>query len=115
VSTPAPVDAIRDRLRTDLRAAMRARDRDVTAALRGALAAVDGAEAVPAAGHEASVGHLGEAARATLTEQDIVEALTAELREHQRAADLYRGHGDHDTAAAMQTRADTVARFLPPT
>lgn len=110
-----PVDHTRDQLRTALRDAMRARDRDAVAALRGAMAALDGAEAVPAEGHEASIGHLGEVPRGSLTQDDVVRALVAERTEHQRAADLYRDRGDDATADAMQARADTVARFLPTT
>ncbi len=108
------VERTREQLRVALRDAMRARDREVTTALRGALAALDGAEAVSPRGHEPTIGHLGETPRATLTATDVAVALTAELREHQRAAASYRDLGDDATAATMQARADTVARFLPP-
>jgi predicted TIM-barrel fold metal-dependent hydrolase len=47
--SPVGNAAIRDRLQTALRAALRARDKTAASALRSALAAIDNASAVPAA------------------------------------------------------------------
>lgn len=106
-------DVLRTELRTALHDAMRSRDRDAVTALRGAIAAIDGAETVPMDGHEATVGRLGEVARRPLTLTDLTQALSAEVDEHERAASFHRERGDVDLAIGFETRARTVASFLP--
>lgn len=108
-----PADHARTHLRAALRDAMRARESAATAAIRGALAAIDQAEAVPAEGHEASVGTLEDVARRRLTAEDVTAVLRAEREEHERAESLYRDRGDEVTADAMHVRATTIARLLP--
>jgi 2'-5' RNA ligase len=91
-----PSEGLRDRLRTGLRHAMRARYRDAVAAIRSALAAVDNAEAVPldpndhrhrAGAIEGAAVGLGaaEVDRQSLTEADVVAIVTREVQEREHA------------------------------
>lgn len=92
---------------------MRARDRGTAAALRGALSAIDQAEAVAADGHEATIGALGDVARRELTTADVTRVLRAEIVEHERAAAFHRERGEDDRAGVLMAQARAVARFLP--
>ena len=90
--------SIADLLRTELRAAMRARDRLRTGVLREALAAIDNAGAVPLTDeHRAGaiehtvVGRSADVARRELTEDEV------------RA--VVRREADERFAAAAQVRA----------
>ena len=116
-------DSVRARLRAALPAAMKARDRAAVAAIRSTLAAIDNAEAVdaeaPVVEHAriaGSAGELGagEAARATLTEQQVRDIVEQEAAERRSAADEYAGHGRDEQAAQLRAEADLVASFLAP-
>lgn len=117
---PSENQSIRDLLRRALTEAMRARDRAAVSAYRQTMAAIDNAEAVPidvmarAGAVEAAVG-LGaaEAARRTLTEDEIRAIVATEIDELRRAAaELAATCPDH--AAARVEDAERLSALLSP-
>lgn len=106
---------IRERLRSALTTAMRARDRDALAAYRHALAAIDNAEAVvppggiPSAGaveHAATGLGAAEVPRRELSDADVRAVVEGEIAEHRHAARLLAAHAGeradgHLRAAAL--------------
>ena len=116
-------DQLRDRLRTDLLAARKARSTEVVAALRTGIAALDNAEAVapldPGAGpngeHVAgAVAGLGaaEAERRQLTLPEVRQVLRDEVEERRSEADRYDTLGRPDDAARLRRDADALALYL---
>jgi uncharacterized protein YqeY len=89
-----------DQLRTDLTAAMKARDTVTTGALRLALAAV----------MEASVA--GDEAR-DLSDAEVITVLTKAARKHEEAAEAFEGAGRADSAAAERASYGVLAAYLP--
>ncbi len=113
--------SVRLRLRDALPAAMRARDRAAVSALRGALAALDNAGAVPvgetvpgAAALEASPAGAGatEADRRELSESDVLDIVRAEAAERLDAADRLTSPAHADRAARLREEAAVLLRFL---
>jgi uncharacterized protein len=98
-----------DRLRADLKAAMRARDQASVRALRSVLAAFANAEAPPLDGEgpSESYGALVEHERLVLTDEDHRRLLEAEIAERRVAAAEYDGIDRPDEAAAV--RAEIAA------
>lgn len=91
---------LKDRLHTDLTAAMRARDAVRTGTLRMALTAITTAEV---AGQEAK----------QLTDDDVIAVLTKESRKRREAATAYRDAGHEDRAANEEAEAKVLADYLP--
>ncbi|GAB3500270.1 hypothetical protein [Nocardiopsis coralliicola] len=118
------MDSLRDDLRAGLKAALKGRDRAAAAAIRSALAAIENAEAVPAAdgGPAAAVSEhvagaavgvgAADTARRTLTAADERAVLTAEIAEHRSAADSYADSGHPETAARLRADADLLDTYL---
>lgn len=117
-------ERLRTRLRSDLTAALKARDRDSVAALRTALAAIDNAEAVPpppggrsmvsseyVAGTSVGLGS-AEAARRELTPDDVLAVLRAQIGEGLAEADTYAAHGQADAADRLRRQADVLRAYL---
>ena len=117
-------EAIRGRLRSALRDALRARDTTAASALRSALAAIDNAGAVPqvpapaagtgsphVAGAVAGLG-AGEAERRRLTEADVVAIVHAEVAEREAAARDYDRAGHPDQAGRLRREADVLTLAL---
>ncbi|MEV0432773.1 hypothetical protein [Nocardia sp. NPDC050413] len=118
-SPDQPLTALRDRLRTALKPAMKARDRSAVSALRSALAAIDNAEAVDvgdakAGALEDSAVGLGaaEARRRELTEDDIVEIVRHEINERRITAGEYDRLGAVDQRDQVTAEADVLSAFL---
>ncbi|WP_067711598.1 hypothetical protein [Nocardia yamanashiensis] len=117
-STETP--SLRDRLRTAVPVAMKARDRTATAALRSALAAIDNAEAVDgsdvqAGAIESSAVGLGaaERERRILTEADIEAIVRAEIADRLTAASEYDGlSGGAERAASLRAEAAALTAQL---
>ena len=121
--TAEDAQALRSLLRADLRAAMKARDREAVSALRTALAAIDNAEAVQApdapagqqsehvAGATAGVGS-AEAARRVLSADDVRALLRAQIDERRTEAEVYETGGQADAAARLRREADTLGAYL---
>jgi amidohydrolase family protein len=114
--SPVGNAAIRDRLRTALHAALRARDKTAASALRSALAAIDNISAVPAAptpgvasgphfaGAPAGLG-AGERPRRGLTDGEAERIVRAEIE---------RYPGVHlDTTMAFTGFMERLAPFPP--
>jgi uncharacterized protein YqeY len=95
MSTP-----LAETLRTDLTAAMRARDTLRTGALRMALAALQ-VEAVA-----------GDAVR-VLSDDEVRQVLTREVRKRREAQEAFAGAGRTDQAAQEQAEAAVLEAYLP--
>lgn len=106
-----------DRLRAELREAMRHRDRELVAALRGTLAAVDNATSqgvvAPRAGAiEASAAGLSAAdvSRRQLTDEDIEALVRSEIADRAAAAAELEAAGRDERAQAMRATTDRLWR-----
>lgn len=117
--------ALRARMRTDLTAAMKARDKNAVAALRTGLAAIDNAEAVAApepSGPPATSEHVAgtvvglgaaEVARRALTLDDVHAILAGQVTEWTAEADRYESLGRPDEAARLRRESDLLRAYLP--
>jgi len=94
------VNGLKERLRTDLNAAMRARDQVRLRALRMALTSITNEEVA------------GASAR-VLTDDEIVKVLTREARKRREAAEAFSAAGRSDQAAAERAEGDVLADYLP--
>jgi uncharacterized protein len=106
--------ALRDDLRDRLRVALRERDRDTTATLRSALAAIDNAEAVPAPERSTTVvigAGAAEVARRELTEDDVRMVVEAEAEECRSAAAIVRAR-DPERARGLERQAEVLEGLL---
>jgi uncharacterized protein len=120
---PVPVP-LREHLRAALPAALKSGDRVAVAALRGALAALDNAEAVdpatrpdaaaPAGAIERSPVGAGaaEVPRRDLTAADVARVVRAEVTEREAAADGYERAGRPDQARRLRAEAAVLAGVL---
>jgi uncharacterized protein YqeY len=120
--TDDPAAQLRAALRTDLRTAMKARQKEAVSALRTALAALDDAEAVEGgddtagdgsvhvAGARAGVGAT-EAQRRTLSLEEVRAILRQQIAE--RDAEAARREVDRpDAAARLRGEAATLRPYL---
>jgi uncharacterized protein len=94
------VAELKDRLRADLNAAMRARDQVRMRTLRMALTSITTEEVA------------GPAAR-DLSDDEIVRVLTREARKRKEAAEAFSAAGRDDRAAAERAEGDVLAGYLP--
>ena len=94
------MSSLKDRLRTDLTAAMKARDELRSSTLRMVLTAVTNAEV---AGKEAR----------ELSDDDIVGVLSSESKKRREAAMAFDEGGRVDMAAKERAEADVIADYLP--
>ena len=113
------------RLRRDLTAAMRERDRDAVRVLRTVLSAIANAEAQPdlddtpmsqrsqgvIAGATEGLG-TGEVPRRELTDQDVRAVVEAERDERRAAADDLAARGAVDAADGLRAEATLLERYL---
>ena len=122
-------EALRDRLRRALPAAMKARDAPAVSALRSALAAIDNAQAIdnpeaieavetpPGADTPAFAGTVlgvgaAEAERRRLTTAQVQEILRAEVSDREAAAHAYEGAGQADRAERLRQEARVLDSYL---
>lgn len=110
---------IRDRASTALREAMKARDSEAVAALRGLLSEFANAEATPSqvqAGAIEAAPSLGAGAaevdRLVLTETDLTAIAAREHDELGRIADAAEARGSADEVSRWRRRQDVVSRLL---
>lgn len=107
---PAP---IRDRLRADLVAAMKARRIADVAVLRTVLAAIDNAGAVEAGPvWPPVVNRSADVPRRELTEDDVRAIVAREIAERHDAAAEYRRLGRGDEAERLTAEAELLAPYL---
>ncbi len=91
---------LKDRLRTDLTSAMKARDELRTATLRMVLAAVSAEEV---AGKESR----------TLSDDEVQGVLRREATKRREAAEAFASAGRAEQAAREQAEGDVLAGYLP--
>ena len=91
---------LKERLRTDLNAAMRARDQVRLRTLRMALTSITNEEVS------------GDTAR-ELSDEEIVKILTREAKRRREAADAFESAGRAGQAAAERAEGDVIATYLP--
>jgi uncharacterized protein YqeY len=108
-------------MRDALPDAMRARDKVSVSALRGTLAALDNAEAVPVDATTPRAGALEqspvgagatEAARRELSEREAVDIVRAEAAERLEAATRLTAPAHAERAARLRAEAEVLLRFL---
>jgi uncharacterized protein YqeY len=92
--------ALKDQLRTDLTAAMKARDVVRTRTLRMALTAVSTAEVAGATSRE-------------LSDDEVLKVLTREAKRRREAADAFATAGRTEQAAAEQAEGEVLDGYLP--
>lgn len=87
-----------ERLEAEMRDAMRARDERRTQTLRMAMAAA----------------HNQQIARGrNLTDDEVVEVLTKQVKQRRESIEMYRDAGREDRAEAEEAEAAILAEFLP--
>jgi uncharacterized protein YqeY len=94
------VAELKERLRTDLNAAMRARDQVRMRTLRMALTSITNEEVAGAAARD-------------LTDDEIVRVLTREARKRREAAEAFSAAGRDEQAAAERAEGEVLAGYLP--
>ena len=97
--TPEPdAMSLSQRLEAAMRDAMRARDEQRTQTLRMAMAAA----------HNQKI-----AKRRDLTDDEVVEVLTRQVKQRRESIAMFRDGGREDRAAAEEAEAVILAEFLP--
>ena len=91
---------LKERLRADLNAAMRARDQVLMRTLRMALTSITNEEVAGAAARD-------------LTDDEVLRVLTREARKRREAAEAFSAAGRSDQAAAERAEGDVLAGYLP--
>jgi uncharacterized protein YqeY len=94
------VTELKDRLRSDLTDAMRARDQVRLRTLRMALTSITNEEVSGNAVHD-------------LSDEDIVKVLAREAKKRREAAEAFEAAGRVDQAAAERAEGDVLADYLP--
>jgi uncharacterized protein len=94
------VSDLKDRLRTDLTAAIKARDEVRSSTLRMVLSAITNAEVA------------GKQAR-ELTDDDVIGVLTSEAKKRREAAEAFDNAGRAESAAKERSEAEVLADYLP--
>ena len=94
------MNELKEQLRTDLNAAMRARDQVRMRTLRMALTSITNEEVS------------GDTAR-ELSDDEIVKVLTREAKKRREAADAFTSAGREDQAAAERAEGEVLAGYLP--
>lgn len=100
MSEPGENPALKARLRTDLTAAMKSRDKIATATLRMALTAVTNAEVA------------GDHAR-ELSDADVIGVLVKEVRKRKEAAEAFEGGGRAESAERERAESRVLESYLP--
>jgi uncharacterized protein len=94
------VAELKERLRADLNAAMRARDQVRMRTLRMALTSITNEEVAGASARD-------------LTDEEIVKVLTREARKRREAAEAFSAAGRGEQAAAERAEGEVLADYLP--
>jgi uncharacterized protein YqeY len=94
------MSALKDRLRTDLTAAIKARDEVRSSTIRMVLSAITNAEV---AGKEAR----------ELSDDDVVGVLSTEAKKRREAATAFEDGGRTEMAAKERAEAEVIADYLP--
>jgi hypothetical protein len=94
------VAELKERLRTDLTAAMRARDQVRMRTLRMALSSISNEEVAGASARD-------------LSDDEVMKVLTREARKRREAAEAFGAAGRDDQAAAERAEGEVLAGYLP--
>jgi uncharacterized protein YqeY len=94
------VAELKERLRADLNAAMRARDQVRMRTLRMALTAITNEEVAGASARD-------------LSDDELVKELTREARRRREAAEAFGAAGRDEQAAAERAEGEVLAGYLP--
>jgi len=94
------VAELKERLRADLNAAMRARDQVRMRTLRMALTSITNEEVAGASARD-------------LTDDEVVRVLNREARKRREAAEAFSAAGRSDQAAAERAEGEVLAGYLP--
>jgi uncharacterized protein len=94
------VSDLKDRLRTDLTAAIKSRDELRASTLRMVLTAITNAEV---AGKESR----------ELSDDDVIGVLSSEAKKRREAAEAFDNGGRADSAAKERAEAEVLADYLP--
>lgn len=97
---PQPPTPLKDRLRTDLTAAIRGRDKVRAATIRMVLAAITEAEVAGASAVE-------------LTPDQTLDVVIREAKKRREAEDAYTAAGRTEQAAKEHAEADVLRDYLP--
>jgi uncharacterized protein YqeY len=95
-----PMSALKDRLRTDLTASMKARDEVRSSTLRMVLTAITNAEVAGKTQRE-------------LSDDDIVSVLSSEAKKRREAATAFDDAGRTEMASKEKAEAAVIAGYLP--
>jgi len=110
---PDTVGVLRDRLSSDLRAAMKARDKTVIDTLRCLLAVLDNAGAPDQASAPVAVfGRSGDVPRRSLTRNELQELLRREVTSRNAAVIEYERLGRHQDAARLRAELILLNRYV---
>lgn len=96
----AAMSDLKDRLRSDLTTAMKARDELRSSTLRMVLTAITNAEV---AGKQAK----------ELTDDDVIGVLSAESKKRREAAQAFEDAGRAESAAKERAEAEVIGVYLP--
>ena len=91
---------LKERLRADLNAAMRARDQVRMRTLRMALSSITNEEVAGASARQ-------------LSDDEVMKVLTREARKRREAAEAFGAAGRADQAAAERAEGEVLAGYLP--
>ena len=94
----ADAPTLSERIESAMRDAMRARDEGRTQTLRMAMAAAH---------------NLKIARGRDLTDEEVVDVLTKQVKQRRESIEIYRGAGREERAAAEEAEAAILAEFLP--
>jgi uncharacterized protein len=94
------VAELKERLRADLNAAMRARDQVRLRTLRMALTSITNEEVAGASARD-------------LSDEEIMKVLTREARKRREAAEAFGAAGRDEQAAAERAEGEVLAGYLP--
>jgi uncharacterized protein YqeY len=105
---------LKERLRADLKTALRERRPRDVAVIRTLIAAIDNAEAQPIDEFEERIRQreaVGEVGRRDLDKAALGELLAGEARSRLAAAQDYERHGRGEDAARLREEADLIALY----
>lgn len=91
---------LKDRLRTDLTTAMKARDAVTASTLRMVMSSITNAEVAGKSQRE-------------LSDEDIVNVLSGEAKRRREAATAFAEAGRDESAAKERAESDVISRYLP--
>lgn len=117
-SNEPPAVALADRLRADLKVAMRAKDTVAVRALRTTMGAIANAEAPPVgtdgrtSADEPEVGRLVEHRRLELSADDLARVLREEIADRLDTAEQFEAIGRAEEAAVVRAEAAVIERYL---